>query len=367
MSTATQYNPQVDLNKQLLDIGLSKTVYALVTPETEAIKAKVFGDAGTVDREEYLSQFREAWTGKQDAYHEEFFSKWQDWSAPVVDLDRVNFPFYYPTAGASEPLRQIIFDVAANSTFHRPTFVHVFKGEYEGYKAMAEAAGLHVIEHDRADWREVGGRVSATGERGLFFISQPSAIDGNVWEHFNDFVKTVPHNSLVADVTYVGAVPQKAIKERFNLNTPSIRNVVFSLSKPFGCYYDRIGGVFSREEDLGLFGNKWFKNLTSLRIGTKLMETYGVFRYPEFYVVEQNFLIRNAQSKLGLNFNASDVFILATGESDESTPLTDYLRRAGKLRVCLTPGMALQIEADSDRKQVLRDGARNPYSSQGSG
>ena len=38
MATSTQYNPNQNLNAVLLDAGLSKTVYALVTPETERAK-----------------------------------------------------------------------------------------------------------------------------------------------------------------------------------------------------------------------------------------------------------------------------------------------------------------------------------------
>jgi histidinol-phosphate/aromatic aminotransferase/cobyric acid decarboxylase-like protein len=291
--------------------------------------------------ENYLDQFREAWTGKQDAYHREFFDIWHKWSSRVVDLDRANYPFYYPTAGASEPLRHIIFDHAAKGG----TAIHVFEGEYEGYKAMGEAAGLHVIEHKREDFAGLDGpryygdfRNNQKTE--LFFISQPSAIDGNVWNDFNEFVATMPANSVIADITYVGAVPETSIKEKFNLNAKSIRNVVFSLSKPFGCYYDRIGGIFSREEDIGLFGNKWFKNLSSLSIGTELMKRHDVFFFPHHYQPEQNLLCRNASKNLGYKFVPSDVFILVTAETDDDSEMANYLRRAGRLRVCVTAGIA---------------------------
>lgn len=338
MSTVTQFNPNRNLNQTLLAAGTSKTVYALVTPETEAVKATVFGDAGSTDRAEYLSQFRDAWTGKQDAYHTAFFDKWIEWSSPVVDFDRTNFPFFYPTAGASEPLRQIIFSHAAKNPGGT---IHVFEGEYEGYKAMAEAAGLKVYEHVRRDWRSTLSLVK--GAVDLFCISQPSAIDGNVWEDFNEFVTFLPEHRgqfIVADVTYVGAVPESAIKERFNLNAPSIRNVVFSLSKPFGVYYDRVGGVFCREEDLGLFGNKWFKSLTALRIGTKLMEAHGVFDYPTRYAQVQQEMTDAASFDLDIDFTPADVYILATALRSEDEALGDYLRRGETLRICLTPGMA---------------------------
>lgn len=340
MSTTTQFNPNQGLNASLLRAGASKTVYALVTPETEAVKASVFGDAGSADREAYLDQFRDAWTGKQDAYHEEFFSTWLLWSSRVVDLPKDEFPFYYPTAGASEPIRQIIFDLAARSP---KSSVHFFEGEYEGYKAMAEAAGLRVVQHVRsiADIRLYGAEIPS-GD--LFFISQPSAIDGNVWNDFNEFVDLMPSNSVIADVTYVGAVPQSAIETRFNLGATSIRNVVFSLSKPFGAYYDRIGGVFCRTEDLGLFGNRWFKSLTAIRIGTKLMEAHGVFDYPDLYGKDQRRMVSQINRVFGEQFVPSDVYILANAPLG-STDLSNYLRRGGTQRICLTPGMSILARA----------------------
>ena len=360
MATNTQYNPNHDLNARLLEAGASKTVYALVTPETERMKNDLLGDVGSAVREAYLDEFRGAWTGKQDHLHNDFFDKWHEWSSPVVDLDYDAYPYRYPTAGASEALRHIIYDHAIKSRMideTRPSPIHVFFGEYEGYKAYAEAVGIEVIEHDRDDWATIYKEVSVTD---LFIVSQPSAIDGNVWPHFNEFVATFgdtwneEFRPLVIDVTYVGAVPESSIKARFNLNHDAIRCVVFSLSKPFGVYYDRIGGVWCRDEDMGLFGNKWFKNLTSLTIGTSLMHHNSVFDYPEKYGALQKARVAAVGEALGLPaFQPSDVYVLASYKlPDDVTAfltrgeMASYLTRSGTggvIRVCLTPGMAKEI------------------------
>lgn len=341
MATTTQYNPNMDFNRILLEAGLSKTVYALVTPEVENLKKSVFSNAA----ENLLTDCREAWTGKQDALHEEFFNTWVEWTKPVIDLDRAQFPFYYPTAGASEPIRQIIFSHAANAW--NPTNIMVFEGEYEGYKAMAEAAGLDCIEVDRDDWEDAAcdgwGVWRDDGDHdALFFISAPSAIDGNVWENFNEFLSKMPKNSVVVDVTYVGAIGPGF--ERFNLNQPSVKAVVFSLSKPFGAYYDRIGGVFMRQEDMGLFGNKWFKSLYALKVGTELMKKYGVFYMPSTFKEHQKAMVEKASQTLGIEMIPSDVFLLAHGEPPAGeTDFSKYVTRADKIRVCLTPGLAEMI------------------------
>ncbi len=358
MATSTQFNPNADFNARLMASGVSKTVYALVTPETEAVKAKVFGDFESEARNAYLEQFRDAWTAKQDRYHEEFFDVWHEWSKPVVDLDRTNFPFFYPTAGASEPLRHLIFEHAAKVKAYGAA-IHVFEGEYEGYKAMAEAAGLKFVEHPRDGkdgWHTpFGGRLNRIASamnwgRDLFFISQPSAIDGMVWAEFNEFISKMPENSVVADLTYVGAVPESSIKARggkFDMNAPAIRNVVFSLSKPFGAYYDRIGGVFCRTENLGLFGNRWFKSLSALSIGTAMMRAFDVFYMPETYGSYQRAMTEQVSRELLLVLNAtlepSDVFLLAHGIPQHPSQIAEYVTRAGKIRLCLTPGLAQQI------------------------
>lgn len=363
MATSTQYNPNAALNATLAKCGASKTVYALVTPETETAKTALMGSghgAGMdADRAEYLSMFRGAWTNKQDALHEEYFDTWVEWSDPVVDFDRSLFPFYYPTAGASEALRHLIFDFSQRTKRTMlPPLIHVFRGEYEGYKAMAEAAAVEIMEWDRADWRLLVERLNYgnMGSSHMVFLSQPSAIDGNIWGDCNEFLKSITMQCVVMDVTYVGAVPYVA--KRFELWHPCIRNVVFSLSKPFGCYYDRIGGVWCRQEDAGLFGNKWFKNLTSLALGTALMKANSVFALPRRYQKVQERAAEDIGSDLGIVLETSDVYILATAKVDEAiNPLTAlhdpamiaYLRRPaadGPVRVCLTPLMSIDLGTD---------------------
>jgi hypothetical protein len=345
MATTTQYNPQRDIDARLREAGASKTVYALITPETEEMKAEAMGFNSPEGRAAFFDQFRRAWTGQQDALHEDFFDTWEQWADRAVKFNRDAYPYHYPTAGASEGLRHLIYDFAARGG----RTVHVFRGEYEGYKSLAEAAGLTVEEHDRDNWRydliendRLQAEFTGSDER-MFFISQPSAIDGMVWQDFNEFVADMAQSSVVADVTYVGAVPECALTTRIDLDAISIRNIVFSLSKPFGLYYDRVGGIFCRDEDGGLFGNKWFKSLTALMIGTEMMRRFGVFDFPNALAPVQERMIEKVNRTLGLTLRAADVFLLGTSDEGGDDPLRTYLRRAGKLRVCLTPGMAQEI------------------------
>lgn len=338
MTTAAQiqYSPNKELDDKLVAAGASKTVYALVTPEVEAAKTFITHDP------EYLSRFRGAWTKKQDTAHHEFFDAWVEWSKPLVALDRKDFPFYYPCNGASEALRHLIYKYGCDTTQPR---IHVFEGEYEGYSAFAKDANVKVVVHDREDWRNSVLDVFQPGD--LFFISQPSAIDGNVWTDFNRFLDVMERfgTCVVADLTYVGAIADEPAA-RFNMTFPSVRNVVFSLSKPFGAYYDRIGGVFCREEDGGLFGNAWFKNLTSLALGTRLLTRHGVYELPRKYAPEQDKALAEVGTALGLVLRPADIYILAVSLHALADKAMDtHLRRTpnGLLRVCLTPKMAEMI------------------------
>ncbi len=387
MATTTQYNPNQTLNKLLLNAGTSKTVYALVTPETEAAKNAVLGsavlqlltlavqtlfgqtakqlcDLFTIDaaRAAHLEQFREAWTNKQDKLHKEFFDVWHQWSAPLIDLDRDVFKFSYPTGGASEPLRHLIYDYGNIARVENLTpRVHVFKGEYEGFKAYAEAAKIEVIEHDRNSWKNVAANLP---DNEWFFLSQPSAIDGNVWHEANAFLRIISAKSqkpqVIMDMTYVGAIAS-APPEKFAVSEPCVRNVVFSLSKPFGVYYDRIGGIWSRTEDLGLFGNTWFKSLMAIQFGTKLMRRHDVFDLPRRYKATQLKAANEVSRKLGIAFKPADIFMLATAEMTAKThpDLADYLRRPSHdqnalLRLCLTPSMAKTIGTTGPVRKTLK-------------
>ncbi len=384
-------NNDIKIIQQALEgVGSSKTIYALVMPETEAIKSKVqfpnieqelkkqFELGGSLNNEEsikaalkraqepYFDMFREAWTQKQDNVHHEFFDRWLEWSKPISPINKEVFKFRYPTAGAGEGLKSSIEEYGnrARKEKFEPE-IHIFNGEYEGYGAYADAAYIPVIKHDRNNWKDAVEKIAAANKEKpvQIYLSQPSALDGNIWGHYDDFMKLLaekaPKAELILDVTYVGCITQRC---KIETDYPNIKAIVFSLSKPIGGYYDRIGGVVAKDDgsDKGpypsLFGNMWFKNLTSLAIGNEFMKTYNVFDMPDKYSLIQKQAIEkitqnlsDQQSKghdIKLNeIKPSDVFTLGTAElSTNPNDLEKYLSRPadGKqiVRICLTPTMA---------------------------
>ncbi|QKG70963.1 hypothetical protein [Erythrobacter mangrovi] len=340
---------QGDVKQALFAAGASGTIYSLVMPESEAMLAAVM-DGGTAGREAGLfDHYREAWTQKQDTLHESYFERWIAWSSPVVKFDATAFPHHYPTAGASEGIFKLMAEYAASA--QRRGFepsIHIFDGEYEGFSAYAASLGLPLRRHARSDWQAVS---EFADRHAQFWISQPSAIDGAVWPHFDAFARELaemrPDIALVPDLTYVGNVA-RAFEVAIDL--PNVAHFVFSHSKPFGGYYHRVGGVFAREECPSLVGNKWFKNLLSLAWGSAMMDHFSVHELPSRYAEAQAEAARRIGHCLGIAALApAQVNLLVTAPASAGdAPFIQAVHRGCEderiIRICATPSMAALID-----------------------
>ncbi|WP_439568133.1 hypothetical protein [Sphingopyxis sp.] len=328
----------------LLAAGASGTIYSLVMPESEAALAAIV-DA----RRRYFDMYREPWSQKQDDMHVAYFDKWIQWSRPIVDFPAAIFPFRYPTAGASEGIFKIMAEylVACRRDGSDPS-IHIFDGEYEGFPAYAGSLGIDVVRHERANWRDVP---AVLGGRAMFWISQPSAIDGMVWDDFGPFIERMararPDVAVIPDLTYVGSVARAF---SVDLHAPNIPAFVISHSKPFGGYYHRVGGVFSRSELPSLFGNKWFKNLQSLAWATEMMTRHGVFDLSLKYRAVQEEAARRVGRALDVpELAPADVMLLGIAPAHEGQGdlVRNVFRGSGNervVRLCLTPSMTCLID-----------------------
>ena len=251
-----------------LPTEVSLTVYSVVWPATEALMRQCLVE----EADALLSRHRCAFTKRQDGLNAPFFVAWKSFAASAVEgLDQ--FEQSYPTAGSSEAIREII-----RTCVSRQQVLVVFDGDYEGYEALASHQGTRVVRVERRAWRETlenwrihGAPFGPGGAQ--WWISQPSAIDGNVWPEFSEWLDaaaTLEGCQVWVDLCYVGSATQSA-----PIRLPqhsALAGVVFSLSKVMGAYYRRIGGCLSREEIPGLWGNRWFKNLDSLYLGQRWLE-----------------------------------------------------------------------------------------------
>lgn len=307
------------------------TIYSLVYPETQSLTEKLW-------KSNPLYLYENSYT--QPEYQIEsqniFRDQWIQWSSSQVHgIDLAKFKFYN-TAGSSEAIRESLADFASKGG----KSIYVFKGDYEGYKALAEAYGLNVIDVDRNQWKKL-----IVNDNSPFYISQPSSIDGNVWSEFEDFLvhMDTQKSRLMVDLCYVGT---SSVPLNINLEHSCVDSVFFSLSKVFGVYFHRIGGVFTKSEYKGLIGNQWFKNLFSLKLGTELLKTYDINYFPSKYKnIQQAAILELSNDYPKAIIKASDVLILATSKDThpdwnlyQRNPLTHY-------RFCLTPVMDKMIKS----------------------
>src|SRR4029453_13569467 len=119
-----------------------------------------------------------------------------------------------------------------------------------------------------------------------FYISQPRAIDGNLWDGYHRFMTWLeahqPTLDVFVDLAYLGTL--KDGRARIGPPFKNIRGIFFSLSKAFGIFYQRIGGMFSDREWPSLYANRlWFKNLVNLTLGEALMLQFAPQALPTKY------------------------------------------------------------------------------------
>jgi hypothetical protein len=304
------------------DFKLSKTVYSLCFPETE-LAFKNF-----ISNNNFSNLYTQTWTKKQDEYHIEFENSFKEWSKNSI---KFNLKHFYPTNGASEAIREQIAYISNSKN------IFVFEGEYEGYEAIVEGLGKKVTKIKRSEY-DKKENIELYNSSTAFFISQPSSIDGNYWEGFQNFIKIMEskNSSVFVDIVYIGCTKEDI---QLDLTSESIKGLFFSLSKSFGVYYHRIGGCYLKDENPLLYGNIWFKNILSMKFGVKLMNEFKLGYFPKKYSVEKEKVISGIERELNIKVIDSSSLLLVnvqkTGLSFEKYLIRDSASK--QLRVCITP------------------------------
>lgn len=327
-----------------------RTVYGIYWPETRRIV-----DALWQSRPHRW--YERNYDRRQDAMHGPFLERWRSWVGEAGVRLGDGYAHAYPLAGANEGIHALLAHLASRAGETRPR-VHVFEGEYEGYPHIAAALGLEVKTHARDPELYAITLAAAARPGDLFFLSQPSAIDGDVWPGMAGFLawlgREAPGVSVAVDLTYVGAV---ARDYTIDLDQPNVAALLFSLSKPFGVYYHRVGGLLARQPQALLHGNLWFKNLFSLHLGERLMAEHGARDLPRRYQpLQQRTLDAGiAAGVIDAAAKPSDAVMLASatlaGASDAAHG--EFVRCVGRegtgLRWCLAPGMDGLLPAEGAR------------------
>lgn len=338
------------------EIFYTKTIYGLRLPEFN----QVVSDAMKSDV--ILKRHEKPWLKYQDDYHETFRETYIDWTEPLFKDQLDSFDYFYPSNGSSEAIKDVIKTFKTNTP---NGIIHVFDGEYEGYEAYAKECDTLIMSHDRNSYEASLACVFMPQD--MFILSQPSGVDGNVWKGFNQFMQFMrnqyPKCKLAIDLAYAPlayekmryrdipfGIPTTTKRWVFDPSNISLADYIFvSLSKTFGVYYNRIGGVFSKEPIGLLYGNQWFKNIDSLYIGEKLMQSFSLERISELF----NDAITSA--RLGFydifhsrhQIERSDVPIIVNCSNKDLYPAEFTRLNQGKARLCISPYISESIERES--------------------
>lgn len=350
----------MDYKRELAEtFGVSKTIYSLTYPEVKEVAKTMY------HRPELREVHDHTWTGSQDKYHDMFLDTWTDWAgANLGNLHRYNYR--YPTNGSSEAIRDVITMISCRNYPSKnrdgehimrdgETRIHILEGEYEGYAAYASAYNVQMVVHSG------GFNYGAMTDGDVVFISSPSAVNGRILDLeqiANDIDAANPNVMIMYDACYVGA----HLGHMRHFLPSNVHTVFFSLSKVFGVYYDRIGGVLTSEELPGLYGNQWFKNINSLILGTALMRSfkpaelttkYGAARYKAVTMIRKNML--NANCGMSHNYydvssNVMPIFNMPYNRAVELDPRFEGMNRVkGVLRLCITPVLDTLINIEGWR------------------
>lgn len=246
-------------------------------------------------------------------------------------------PSAYYTNGSSEGIYHLL---ARHKTHFPDVPLFQFEGEYQGYGEYARALGMefYTVPH---------GTDPRVLRPGVFFISAPSAVDGNIAD--NSLIEHICETGhyVVLDLAYAG-MAQYAEHQKIQLHD-HVAAVVGSMSKPFGLYYHRIGFLWAKDPVDSLYGNRWFKNAFSIEVGKAVIDQYTAADLAEKYRPWQSRACKDASDWLGYQITPSDVWLLGHAFPNPKYPMPlaiEPFKRGPGYRFCLTPYyMAYEREA----------------------
>lgn len=238
-----------------------------------------------------------------------------------------DFKNRYFTSGTSEGIFHTLAELKAKGV----NKIFTLTGEYEGYKEYSRTLGIETMEVNLDKTK------LSSLERGIWFISNPSAREGNIIrnEEINEICDL--GNKVFLDLAYVGSTKDY----KFDISHENVQGAFLSFSKPYGVFRFRIGFTFSRDPLNSLYANKWFKDIPRVLTAVKIAEEIGPRTMHEKYKDKQKKIIKMINEKFSLNIEASDALLLGNissrAASASKLDLISTYKRGENYRLCLTP------------------------------
>jgi hypothetical protein len=233
-----------------------------------------------------------------------------------------SFANRYPCHGSSPAMFALIAEWHAQGKMDS---LAVLDGEYEGYSAYAEALNVPTTRYASLSEHE-----PIPGE--VWFVSNPSAVDGN-WiddKKWQAFVEA--GHEIVYDAAYVGLTQDGII----DVSAANIRAVLTSPSKIFGVFRYRATGItYTREPVKSMYGTKWFKDIEALLETLKLYESFEQNELPRRYADRQKKITQALSHYASAEIVPADVLLLANHDG-QLPPEFDPYKRGTDYRFGLT-------------------------------
>ena len=339
----------------MYEVDLMKTVYSYYYPEVQEFlgklnispkiykvntKAKVF--QRTLD-EEIFGDFTMPQTEQGfidvDAMSAEVLHRMvMMYGAYIEGLSALKYRYTCP--GSSDAIFKILAHLKHQ---HKVDVIYTLQGEYEGYGEYAKMMGMRHIQLPMGGLHDIPFTGYGNKANSVFFISDPSARNGNY--HTATFMNSLMNVGIkvVVDFTYFGA----AMPLTSHVDHKNIYAALFSMSKSFGMFRRRVGWAACRENVPTLFANKWFKDPIRELEMVAVVKRFGFKFLTKIYKPKQEGIVKEINAKRGMSLKPSNVLLLAhvpnydiLNESEKKQ--LAYYRRGPGVRVCLTPYLELR-------------------------
>ena len=293
--------------------------------------------------EGYLSRFLQQ-PQDMDGMHVPIIQKYVDLHAATIP-GLADFPHRYPTAGSEEGVREILTQLLKQGVEE----IYILRGEYEGYNFVGQTRGYRTSWYRTSSGQQHIKTVEIDPEKtkpadlkpGWFFISNPSAREGNVIpEAFLNEIRKAGH-LIFYDLAYADSTNPN---DKFDLSHENDRFAAVSFSKPYGLFYFRVGFAFGKEEVPSLYGNKWFKVVPSLLVAEKVMDRIRPSQLFAKYRPVQETIVNGINAEFDLGMRVSDALLLGNLTGQDAARLNpsqlgmiSAFRRGDGYRFCLKP------------------------------
>jgi hypothetical protein len=321
-SVYSYFFPEVRNILQLVPDKLNDTFY-LTTTKIEGAKETL----KYLLEEEIPLPKTEKGTLDLDMLHEPIIDRIiKSYKILIPDLNFFKSRYYM--AGSSQGIFHTLVRIKVENKKKK---LYILEGEYEGYREYGKTLGLEFTEVGPED------KIHKL-EKGIWFISNPSARDGNIISNY--FIESICNDGheVILDLSYVGLTKP----HMFRVDHPNISTVFLSFSKPYGVFRFRIGGfAFSKKPIDSLYANKWYKSIPGLLTSLQLVEMIPPGSLYEKYSKLQKEILSKINKEHSLSIQPSDVFLLGylkdKGVEKEQIRLISEFKRGCNYRFCLTP------------------------------